>query len=168
VRPVARVPLPAHRLYEGAAGQAASPLDPTASYSIRGRVRLTGDGAAAARLDLYAFDDTNPTEDPTSVPIGALEITLPVEPDGRWHDVELDVPAEALVDGGERANMVMINLRLGVPATAEVSTLDVDQLAVVEWRLASDMPDRPGVYEYVRNVGTSRRDLDVPMIPAGR
>jgi poly-gamma-glutamate capsule biosynthesis protein CapA/YwtB (metallophosphatase superfamily) len=168
VRPVARVPLPAHRLHDGADGQPATPLDPPATYSIRGRARLTGDGAASLRLDLYTFDDTDPTEDPTSLPIGELELTLPVASDGRWHDLEVDIPAEALVDGGERANMVMINLRLGVPATAELSNLDIDQLALVEWRLASDMPDRPGVYEYVRNVGDSRRDLDVPMIPAGR
>jgi poly-gamma-glutamate capsule biosynthesis protein CapA/YwtB (metallophosphatase superfamily) len=168
VRPVARVALPEHRWYAGAAGEPATPLDPPATYSIRARARLTGDGEPALRLDLYAFDDTNPTEDPSSLPIGELQVTLPLAADGRWHDVEIDVPADALEDGGVRANMVMMNLRLGVPATAEVSTLDVDQLALVEWRRAADMPDRPGVYEYVRNVGDSRRDLEVPVIPAGR
>lgn len=168
VRPVARVALPEHRLYGGVAGGAATPLDPPATYSIRCRARLRGDGAPSLRLDLYAFDDTNPTEDPSSLPIGELLITLPLEPDGRWHDLLLDIPADALEDGGQRANMVMMNLRLGVPAAAELSTLDLDQLAVVEWRPAADMPDRPGVYEYVRNVGESRRDLEVPVLPAGR
>ena len=168
VRPVARVALPAHRLYSGAAGAPATPLDPPATYSVRCRARLTGDGEPSLRLDLYAFDDTNPTEDPSSLAIGRVEVVLPLEPDGRWHDVELDLPADALEEGGERANMVMVNLRLGVPVTAASSTLDVDQLAVIEWRPAADMPDRAGVYEYVRNVGGARRDLVLSILPAGR
>jgi len=166
VRPVARIPMPAHRLYQGASGGVAVPLDPAASYELRARVRHDGDGEPSLRLDLYAFDDSNPTEDPSSALVSELRMPLPVAGDGQWHDVAIAVSAASLQTDGARANMVMINLGLGVPTESALSTLDVDQLVFVEWRAAAAMPDRWGVYELVRNVGEQARDLDVPVLPS--
>jgi hypothetical protein len=157
--------MPSHRLYTTGAGGEPVPLDPEATYSLRARVRRTGDGEASVRMDTYLFDDTNPTEDPSSTPIGQTTFVIDVPADGQWHDVTIDIPPDALEEGGLPANMCLLNVRLGVPTT-DKSHLDVDQLALIEWRRAADMPDRFGPYELVRNVGQAARELAVPVLPA--
>ncbi len=152
-RPVARVTLVPHRLHRDQGG-VAIPIDPPARYSFRMRARLTGSATPGMRVDLYHFDDSDPTEDPTSLQIGRITLPLDVPRDGQWHEVELPVETDALVGtGGLRANQLMPYVQLDVPTKGN-SHLDVDALEIIEWRRGDAMPDRFGAYDYVRNSGT--------------
>ena len=53
---------------------------------------------------------------------------------------------------------------LDVPAAGK-SRLDVDALEILEWRRADAMPDRFGVYDYVRNTGARDRTVKVRTLP---
>lgn len=157
-RPVARVTLIDHRLYRDQAG-VAIPLDPTPRFSFRMRARMTGKAQPGMRVDLYNFNDSDPTEDPSSTKIGRVTFPFDLPRDGEWHVVELAIPPESLVgDGGLRANQLMPYVQLEVPASGK-SRLDVDALEIIEWRKADGMPDRYGAYDYIKNTGT--RDLMV-------
>jgi hypothetical protein len=166
-RPIARVPLVHHRLFAPAAEQEAAgrPLDPEPRYSVWLVGRLRGGGAPSIRLDLYAFDDTDPTEAPTSIRIARHELALPLKPNGRWQKVEVDIPAGALSVGSERANMMMPYLRLGVPER-ETSTLDIDDFSIVEWRAARGMPSGYGHHQLIRYEGEGRCRARVRFLPA--
>lgn len=148
-RPVARVPLYQHRLYEEM-GEVAVALDPSASYTMRALARRTGDGAAAFRLDLYLFDDTNPTEDPSSESIGTRTLDVNIPSDGSWHEVEVTVPESVFVAGDKHANMVMLYVALGVPSSGDTS-FDIDKLSLIEWRPAQYMPEQYGMFDFLRN-----------------
>ena len=158
--------MPAHRLYDpgGRAGAHRARSRP-ARYGLRVRVRRTGDGPASVRLDFYHFDDTNPTEDPSSSSVGQYLAPIPAPADGAWHTVDIDVPASELEQDGVAANMVLLYVRLEVPTDAKVSDLDVDDLAFVEWRSAQGMPDRLGAYDLVRNNGAAPATLSIPVAP---
>lgn len=153
VRPLARTPLVRHRFWD--AGGA--PLDPGASYTLELRARMHGDAPANVRLDLYAFDDTNPTEDPHSTVLATIERPLPVPADGAWHPISIAIRPEELGEGS-RANMVLFYVALGRDRTG-TTTLDVDDLAFVEWRPTDRMLDRFGAFDFVRNPGTTTRDV---------
>jgi poly-gamma-glutamate capsule biosynthesis protein CapA/YwtB (metallophosphatase superfamily) len=159
-RPVARVTLLDHRLYRDQGG-VAIPLDPAPRFSFRMRARLTGSAVPGMRVDLYNFNDSDPTEDPTSVKIGRVTFPFDLPRDGEWHVVELPIAPEALIgEGGLRANQLMPYVQLDVPASGK-SRLDVDALEIIEWRRADAMPDRFGVYDFIRNTGTRDQVLRV-------
>ncbi|MBK9072391.1 MAG: CapA family protein [Myxococcales bacterium] len=162
-RPVARVPLYQHRLYENSNDQAV-PLDPDATYTMRAVARRSGSGEPAFRLDLYLFDDTNPTEDPTSEAIGQRTLEVDIPGDGEWHQVEVEVPPSTFVAGNKYANMVMLYVTLGVPDIGE-SRFDIDEMTLVEWRPADAMPALYGVYDYVRNRGGTKVEVDISELP---
>ncbi|MDQ3333974.1 MAG: CapA family protein [Myxococcota bacterium] len=152
-RPVARVTLIDHRLYRDQSG-IAIPLDPTPRFSFRMRARMTGSAQPGMRVDLYNFNDTDPTEDPASTKIGRVTFPFDLPRDNEWHVVELPIAPEALVgENGLRANQLMPYVQLEVPASGK-SRLDVDALEIIEWRRANAMPDRFGVYDYIKNTGT--------------
>ena len=159
-RPVARVTLIDHRLHRDQSG-VAIPLDPAPRYSFRMRARMTGTAQPGMRVDLYHFDDSDPTEDPESTKIGRVTFPFDLPRDGAWHVVELPIAPEALIgDRGLRANQLMPYVQLDVPASGK-SRLDVDALEIIEWRRADAMPDRFGAYDYVRNNGTRDQTLRV-------
>ena len=166
IRPVARTPIIPHRLYraeidEETQDESLVPADPAPSYTVRLKARRTGPGQPFVRLDLYLFDDTNPTEDPSSTVIGMAELALEVPDDGEWHDIEVAVGDELLTADDLRANMIMFYV--GLAPTLEANTvLDVDSVELLEWRAVNQMPDRFGVYDYVRN--RSGGDLMVNMV----
>lgn len=155
-RSLARTPLVEHRLFADRNG-VAIPLDPPPRYTIRFRARITGGGTPAVRIDLFHFDDTDPTEDPDSVSLGRLELPIDIPHDGAWHAVEL--PFDATAPAG-RANQVMPYVELSPPASGK-SDLDVDAFEVIEWRRADQMPDRFGAYDYARNLGAEDRTVTV-------
>jgi hypothetical protein len=159
-RPVARVTLIEHRLFRDQAG-IAIPLDPTPRFSFRMRARMTGSAQPGMRVDLYNFNDTDPTEDPASTKIGRVTFPFDLPRDNEWHVVELPIAPEALIgENGLRANQLMPYVQLEVPASGK-SRLDVDALEIIEWRRANAMPDRFGVYDYVKNTGTRDQMLRV-------
>lgn len=65
--------------------------------------------ALRARLDLYHFDDTNPTEDPESTLLRSIDLTLPIVPgDGAWDEALADFPSDVLDPiGGRRPNALL-------------------------------------------------------------
>lgn len=140
VRPVARIPMPRHRAYEDT-DAGVLPIDGEASYSLRLKAKLSGSGTPFVRLDFYHFDDTNPTEDPESVIARTRELSLEVVNDGEWHEVVADLPPEFYSDAGElEVNAVLLNVGLAPPKSGECSWL-VDDLELIEWRRAPDLPD---------------------------
>jgi poly-gamma-glutamate capsule biosynthesis protein CapA/YwtB (metallophosphatase superfamily) len=153
LRPVARVALARHRLYEEH-GQTVTAVDPEPQYSLRAKVRTSGDARPRFRVDTFHFDDTNPTEDPSSRALTAVLIA--VEPsNNRFEQVEYPVELPETSDGVQ-ANMVMLYVGLEPPKDGE-STFDVDDLQLVEWRDAASLPPVYGAYDYVKRVGTNPR-----------
>lgn len=138
-RPVARIPLPRHRLYSESGG-VATPLDGTPSYSLRFRARLSGSAAPFVRFDVFHFDDSNPTADPNSLLLRRRDLDLTIPADDLWHEIVFDIPASVLADAGPfEANAVL--LYMGLAPAGEFSVLLVDDVQVIEWRAAADLPD---------------------------
>jgi hypothetical protein len=135
VRPVARVSIPPHRFMDASG----APADGDADYAIRATVRTTGPMIPVVRMDLYAFDDSDPLTDPESDLVGRVEIPLAVAGDNEdWVTIEALVPAGTFAPRqGVTPNAVMIYLQLdsGTP-----STVEIDDLQLVEWRRAADLP----------------------------
>ncbi|MFC0439762.1 CapA family protein [Kutzneria buriramensis] len=144
-RPVARIALPRHR-EEAADG---TPLDPEPTYTIKAKVRTTGNATALFRLTPYHFDDSDPTEDPQSTPLRDVDKSTVVPSDGQWHEVSFDVQLGA--DG----NMVLPHLGIAAGRAGSVAeqSVDFDDVSFVEWRPAAGVPDEPGAYDFVRNAG---------------
>lgn len=167
VRPVARTPMPEHMLYRNE-NDVAIPVDGTAIYSIRLLARLEGSGTAYLKLELNQFDDTNPTEDPTTESIGEIDLPLDLDGDGKWRTIEVDIdPAKLIIrKGGEdiRANVIMTNIRFTPPDKGE-SRLSVDDLQLIEWRPASEISDQFGAYELLRNNGDSKVTVTLEAMP---
>jgi poly-gamma-glutamate capsule biosynthesis protein CapA/YwtB (metallophosphatase superfamily) len=165
VRPVARIPLWRHRLYRDVGGGVAEPMDPEPTYSLYFRARRKGSGAPSIRLDLFQFDDTDPTEDPSSMLVDQFIEEIAVPNDNRWHTIHMEIPASVFETDMGTANMVLLYLRLEPPYKSK-TTLDIDELRFLEWRNAAGMPDRLGVYDFVRNLGAHEVVLDIPVLPA--
>jgi poly-gamma-glutamate capsule biosynthesis protein CapA/YwtB (metallophosphatase superfamily) len=159
VRPLARVPFYRHRLFSALEGGTA--LDSDASYSVGVKARMIGKGRGYIKVDLYAFDDANPAEDPTSELIDTIDFALPLTAGDPWKDLLFDIPQDKL-GPSSKANMAIFSLRLEPGA----ASLDVDDLEFIEWRTPSASFDRFGKYDYVRNLGTSAIRLDIPYRPA--
>ena len=159
-RAVARIPLPGHRMYSEESG-AVIPADGEPSYSFRMQAKLSGGGAPILRLAFYHFDDTNPSEDPTSLPLGTAEEALEVPPDKRWHDVVRDIP-ENWFDavGGFTPNMVLVYVGFAPPAKGD-SVLLVDDVQLIEWRRAEDLPDADFDVHCLKLEGTASMTFDL-------
>ena len=92
---------------------------------------------------------------------------MPITQDGDWEPIELDLPAEAF-EGSPSANMVLLYLSVDPPRATGEATLDVDDLAFVEWREASRMPAWFAALDHVRNTGAAPVSLTVSGLPARR
>jgi hypothetical protein len=147
LRPVARVQLTEHRFWTAVGPQSAVPADGPPSYSLRFRARRSGVGETFFTLDVYYFDDLNPSEDPESTLLRSVELPFSVPADGQWRELIVDVPEPALAPaGGLPANAVMLYVGLNPPASGE-SELRMDDLQFLEWRAPDLLPD--GFFEVV-------------------
>ncbi|MCU7854131.1 MAG: hypothetical protein KZQ79_00295, partial [Candidatus Thiodiazotropha sp. (ex Lucinoma borealis)] len=54
------------------------------------------------------------------------------------------------------------------PSTGRKVTLDIDDVAFVEWRQASAMPQRFGQYEFIHNPGEQAVDLSFQALRSDR
>lgn len=160
-RPVARIPLSRHRIH-AAIDSAAPPLDPQPRYSVRFKARMEGSVPASLRLELYRFDDNNPTEDPDSERIEKLELPFTPESGRGWQPFELTIDPEKLGSSQSAGNMVLLYVQLK-PGEA---ILDIDDIQFMEWRPAASMHDRFGFYDSVKNDGTAPRTLHIVGLPA--
>jgi hypothetical protein len=125
------------------------------------KARMIGRSRGSIKVDLYAFDDTNPSEDPSSELIDSIEFALPLTSDEPWKDLLFDTPQEKL-GANSKANMALFYLRLDPGA----ASLDIDDLEFIEWRTPSASFDRFGKYDYVRNLGANAIRLDIPYRPS--
>jgi poly-gamma-glutamate capsule biosynthesis protein CapA/YwtB (metallophosphatase superfamily) len=147
IRPVARMTLTEHRFWTEVGPASAVPADGTPSYSLRFQARRSGSGETFFTLDVYHFDDLNPSEDPESTLLRTVELPFSVPPDGQWRELIVDVPESAVAPaGGLPANAIMMYVGLNPPASGE-SELRMDDLQFLEWRAPDSMPD--GFFEVV-------------------
>lgn len=109
-------------------------------------------------MDVYHFDDTNPTEDPESTKLERIRLPFTVEP-GAWQDVELDLTLQGLGTAVEAPNMIIPYIAIGPPASG-TSRVDIDAFRVMEWRDTSMLPDFFDAYHQVRNLSPSPQQLD--------
>jgi hypothetical protein len=143
LRPVARIIRGDHRLWFGAG----APADGGATYSMRFKAKYTGTGETRFTLDVYNFDDANPSEDPDSILLRSVEVSFALVNDGAWHDAVVDLPAIVFQPFGPLpANSTMIYAGLHPPASGE-SELWIDDLQFIEWREPLGMPD--GFFEAI-------------------
>jgi len=163
-RALARVNFPRHRLYTQVDGVPV-PADPEPAYSLHLAARLSAPASASVRIDLYHFDDSNPTEDPESTLLAALDLPLAPRPGAGWQLLQLDLPPELLARPGPAINAALVSFRLA-PAGGREVTLDIDDYEFVEWRRAAAMPARFGEYRYLRNPGAQDASLRFDLLPA--
>jgi poly-gamma-glutamate capsule biosynthesis protein CapA/YwtB (metallophosphatase superfamily) len=160
-RPIARIPVPEHRLYHNQ-DNTSVPADGVATYTIRMQAKLRGMGEPFVRLEFFYFDDTDPTEDPLTVPIGVpLDIPFEVEADDEWHGVDIDIDPSVLDHGEYRANVVLVRVRFAPPEQGE-SVFGLDNFEFIEWRPAAQMQDHFGVFPYLRDPAGNAGTLTLP------
>lgn len=161
-RATARVPLVEHRLWEDADG--ATPLDGVATYSVHLRARISGQrDLGEIRLALYAFDDLDPTEDPSSTALGDLSLPLG-ELGAGWQDLWLDLPEGALdpVDGvTPNAALVYVTLE---PPSHRTTLLEVDDVELIEWRPADEQPEGWGALDWARTTDGQARTVSADLL----
>lgn len=131
LRAQARLPLDRNRFFD----EAGNPLDEEPRYTLRIRAAVDGSGTPYARLDAYAFDDSDPLRSPSSERLSRTEIDLPLEEVDGWQVVEVEVPAE--VTAGGAANALM--LYLGLPEGSRTA-VTVSDVWFLEWRPGSALP----------------------------
>ena len=149
-RPRARITFSQHRFYADQGGGVASPIDGEPSYSVAFKARMSGAGTPFIRLDVYHFDDTNPTADPESTLLRIREVPFPVPGDDTWNDVLIDLPADTFTElSGLDANSALLYFALDPPETGKTVLL-IDDVRVLEWRLADDLPDQFYAVDAVR------------------
>ena len=154
VQPVSRIDLPAHRLYRDEDG-AAVPTDGTARYTVRMLARLAGKGRAQVRLDLH-YPGSESTR---------AELRIDVPADEEWHRVELELPdAMLFANGGARVEDVSLALQLLPPAQG-TSWVDIDDLAIIEWRRAGEVPERYGAYDFVHSGSARDQTVGISGLP---
>jgi len=152
----ATVSIPAASRRIGTAWRLIEPADGPATHSVALAARLDGGGRPFVRLDVYNFDDSNPTEDPESTLFRQVELPLAVPPDGVWREALVDIPATALLPSvrGAPANAVLFYVGLlPAPAGAGSTSLLVDDVRFYEWREAGDQPDAFLAVDAVRALG---------------
>ncbi len=158
-RPVARISLPAHRLWNGDG----TPADGEARYSVHVPVRIQGqEGLGSVRLAYYHFDDADPTVDPVSDLIRERDYPIDAAHGDLWRDVWIHLPdADLSPDGdGREVNAAMLYLVMA-PATKRYTSMHFDDVELVEWRPAAEQPARWGAWDYARSEADDALDLEV-------
>ncbi len=135
VRPLARVPVPRHRIFDSTG----SWVDGEPEYALRASIKRSGPVVPEIRLDIYRFEDSDPLSDPESQLIRRVEVPLPMEHSDAWQQLETLVPPGTFdpVDGVE-PNAVMVYLSLPSGSPTEVL---INDLQFIEWRRTADLPD---------------------------
>jgi poly-gamma-glutamate capsule biosynthesis protein CapA/YwtB (metallophosphatase superfamily) len=168
VRTIARIALPRHRAYKIKRGKA-EPDDPAPAYSLTALVRRPTNAAPELRFDVYHFDDSNPTEDPTSDVVVSLTRPVDVPADGEWHRVVVDLPVADLDAGPAQGNMIMPYFKVAQRGAGQPAWMDVDDVRFIEWRDAAGMTKSFGPFTMARNPTNTAADLAfVVRAPAGR
>ncbi|MCP3995371.1 MAG: CapA family protein [bacterium] len=151
-RTAARVSMPAHRWFDSDG----SPVDGTASYSVRVWGKRVGAGIPFIRVAFYEFDDTDPTRAPDSTPLETIDIELPLVNDAEWHELWVELPPLP-----EDANTALVGVGLA-PPESQSGTVWIDGLQVIEWRSADETPEGTWVTaEYIMSSTAGERTLTI-------
>lgn len=153
VQAMARVRVPVHRLYEDT-GERIGAVDGMPGYSVRLTARRLGTGTAAVRLERYRVHRSSPIRDFYAEPLGHLDIPIDIPADGQWRMLDLPVPDGGLSSGGVPADEVLLSLRADPPERTG-TYIDIDDVALLEWRRAADLAGRFGAHDMVRNTGST-------------
>ncbi len=135
VRPLARVPVPRHRVFDSTGKW----VDGEPEYALRASIKRSGPVVPEIRLDVYRFEDSDPLSDPESQLLRRIEVPLAVEDSDAWQQLETLVPPGTFdsIDGVE-PNAVMVYLSLPSGSPTEVL---INDLQLIEWRRTADLPD---------------------------
>jgi poly-gamma-glutamate capsule biosynthesis protein CapA/YwtB (metallophosphatase superfamily) len=163
VSTVSAIPTEAHREWK-IVGKSTLPVDPDPSFSVRFESRTAGTASASLSIAFYTFNDANPTEDPTSA--ATTTITVPITPSDNWQVNNVAIPTSTL-GANTLSNMVFLNFILNPPTSGDTATLDVDNVAFIEWRQASQETGRFARYGYVRNDGSTSVMLNAKVMSLG-
>lgn len=158
-RTAARATFAEHRLWSDADG--GEGLDGEASYTARLWAWLEGEpGRARLRLDLYHFDDLDPTVEPESALVRSVELPLSI-PEAGWQplDIALDEALFAPQDG-LIPNAALLYVFLDPPEHS-VTVLRIDAVELIEWRDADAGPERAVRADYVRG---APGELELPIL----
>ena len=160
-RLVSRIPLARHRLYEGSETEPMG-LDPAPVYSVHALARGEGSPDGSFRLDIYHFDDTDPTRDPASALLDSLVLRIPSMPT-RWAPIDLPFDLNSLQDG-PLPNQILAYVQLAPATEAPRVSFDLDELTLLEWRQARGMPQSWMRGAFVRNTGDTEVKLEFSVI----
>lgn len=164
VRPIARVPLLARRFWR-AQGDSHAPADSLPTYTIQLSARTSKPTPLSLVIDVYHFDDTNPTEDPESKKLERIRLPFRVKP-GAWQDVELELVLQGMGILEKGPNMIMPYIAIGAPSSG-TSRVDIDEFRVMEWRDTSQLPSFFDAYDQVRNATEAPIDLRFSSLHGG-
>lgn len=147
-RTAARTTLAEHRLWADADG--AVGLDGIPTWSVRLWAWLEGEPKTARlRLDLYHFDDIDPTVEPESELLRSVDLPLVLDDRG-WQEQVIDLDAATFEPvGGLIPNAALLYVFLDSPDHTN-TVLRIDDLELIEWRPADAGPTRPVRADYVR------------------
>ncbi len=160
-RLVSRIPLARHRLYETSEAEPLG-LDPAPVYSVHALARGDGSPNASFRLDIYHFDDTDPTRDPASELLDSLYLEVPFVPT-TWAPIDLPFDLDSLQDG-PLPNQILAYVQLAPATEAPRVSFDIDDLTLLEWRQAQGMPASWMRGAFVRNTGDTDVELEFSII----
>ncbi|MBC6447877.1 CapA family protein [Actinokineospora xionganensis] len=157
-RTIARVSLPRHRLFEVRRGKPVG-VDPVPSYSLTAMVRRATTAAPEVRFEVYHFDDSNPTEDPSTRAVASHVRPIDVPADGAWHRVVIDLTTAELDAGAVQGNTVMPYFRLGSGDGGRAAWVEIDDVRFIEWRAAEGMSGTLAPLTMVRNRADAATEL---------
>ncbi len=131
-RQVARSTVPEHRWFDSEG----LPADGLPSYTVELTLRRDGSPPNIV-VTLFDVHDTDPTVDPSSIEIHEEAVAVPRSGLGEWHTVSVDLTQVIQRRyGGVRAEALL----LYVVSPSGGGTVDVDNVRLLEWRAASDLP----------------------------
>lgn len=136
IRPVARVPLRGHLLYD----VAEEPADGEPWYSVRLAVKSDTDTTLTVRVDAYHFDDTHPLRDPVSDRVRRVEVPVAISRSDDWQRLDVPIPPGAYAPAAELP-ITAVMLYLGVSEHTPAGVM-VDDVEFLEWRPANLARDR--------------------------
>jgi poly-gamma-glutamate capsule biosynthesis protein CapA/YwtB (metallophosphatase superfamily) len=156
IRTIARIPIVENRIFD----DALVPQDPEPQYSVRLKVRGSGQPSARLRIDSYWFYDSNPIEEPISELIDQKRYDLKIDGFG-WQTLE--IPYVPVLVDDKLANSIMVYIEMDPPKNGN-SSIDIDELEVIEWRDANRMPEIYGAFTHIKNNGISPIKLNINIL----
>ncbi len=151
---------------DGSSGDVAQTLEYTIDFADSGAAtvyRYTADGVLDQVVTTtgneavgYTGDNTDPHADADA------DADADAAADG-WHRFEFDIDIpEAVI--AESEGRISLGLRFDPPASG-TAYLDLDDIALIEWRALAELPPLPGAYRFMRNPGSAPTEAQLHYLP---